>query len=94
MGIRVEADNARILQNSIVNEVIVRNPYRSTHRAIGIALGIDSSFSYVKGNYTHGFDNGVGPAQQFTSPSFWVYDHVSYLDTTPISSVGVLNDEE
>ena len=94
MGIRVEGVGARISRNTVIAEQIVRHEYRSLNRAVGIGLGAVSLLSVARENYTSGFDNGLGPAQQFTFPSFWSYEHGSYLDTVGVSWAGRINSED
>jgi len=94
MGIRPEGQRARILKNTVVAEQIVRNNYRSNARSLGIGFGFGSAYTYARGNYTSGFDNGIGPAKAFSRPSYWVFDHRSYLDYVGVSQAGMITEEE
>lgn len=94
MGVQVNVNNALILRNQLLCDRIVRNPYSSDQWTVGIALGFLSTFTHIEGNSTSGFDNGVGPGAQFTEPSYWVYDHRSYLDAVPVSTLGILNGDD
>lgn len=92
MGLRADGAMARILDNTVVAEQVVRNAYRSEAWSVGIGFGIYSSFSYARGNYTSGFDNGIGPAKAFSKPSYWVFDHRSYLDGVGVSQAGMITE--
>ena len=89
-GIGAYGDGALIKNNYVVAQRVVRHTYDDPLRSLGVGIGNKGINTVFEGNYTYGFDVGLGPLGPYQSIPHHVISHNSKNDVLPVDLRGVV----